>query len=102
MNWKLLHPKASLEMLGFIPHFLSEANPQRAREQLHNAYAHGGGWLPLSGWSLLPDGRIQYPGDEPVLALAETKLRDETIRVYLHAWVAIIQPDGTFEVSRMD
>jgi hypothetical protein len=43
-----------------------------------------------------------YPGDPPMPALAETRLREETIRVYDCSWVAIIQPDKRFEVCRLD
>jgi len=31
-----------------------------------------------------------------------TKLRDEVIVLYESEFVAIFQPDGTFEVARMD
>jgi hypothetical protein len=30
------------------------------------------------------------------------ELRDELILIYEHSWVAIIQPDRTFETCRMD
>jgi hypothetical protein len=88
--------------LGFLPAMLSERNPAPAREQLHHGYAHGGGWHPFRGHKLLPDNRLTYPGDPPLRPLAQTKLRDELIVLYEHAWVAIIQPDRTFEVCRMD
>jgi hypothetical protein len=108
MNWILKHPKATHEMLGFIPFFLSDDDPRPAREQLHEAYAHGGGWVPFprklgnTGFKMLPNGNMKYPGDPETQLLGESMLRTETIRVYNHAWVAIVQPDGTFEVARMD
>jgi hypothetical protein len=102
MIWKMLHPQAKPEMLGFIPYFLDEDDPRPAREQFDTAYHHGGGWRPFAGFEMLPDGNLNYPGDPPVLVLAETKLRDETIRFYEHSWVAVIQPDGSYEISRMD
>jgi hypothetical protein len=43
MIWILKHPRARYDMLGFIPQFLDDADPRPAREQLHSAYAHGGG-----------------------------------------------------------
>lgn len=98
-----VHPKAKPEMLGYIPSFLSEQNPKPAKEQLHQNYLHGGGWQPFEGFTLNQKTlNLHYPGDPPVLALAKGKLRDETIVVYQFAWVAIIQPDGTYEVARMD
>jgi hypothetical protein len=102
MIWHLKHPKATPDMLGYIPSFLSEDNPRPAREQINTAYAHGGGFQPFIGFKMLPDGSLKYPDDPPTLLLAETTLRHETIRFYQHSWLAIIQPDGTFEITRVD
>lgn len=102
MLWRQKHPKATPDMLGLIPDFVSEADPRPAKEQFHTAYAHGGGWNDFTGFAMLSDGNMQYPGDPPTRLLYETQLRDETIRVYEDAWVAIIQPDGSFVVSSLD
>jgi hypothetical protein len=101
MIW-FLAPRVDPEMLGVIPSFLSEDDPRPAREQFDAHYRIGGGWRPMPGFTMLPDGALGYPGDPPTLALAETRLRDETIRFYEYSWVAVIQPDGSFEVCRMD
>lgn len=92
----------AIEMLGYIPQFLSEKDPRPAREQFDEAYKHGGGWQPFSGFTMLKNGDMQYPGDPPTRMIAIGALRDESIRVYEHAWVAIVQPDGSYEVCRMD
>ena len=102
MNWTMLHPEATPDMLGYLPGFLSEKDPDKAREQLNKNYSHGGGWFPMKRFTKLPDGRLKYPGDPPLLPLAQTKLRDELIVLYEHEVVAIIQPDGSFEAARMD
>jgi hypothetical protein len=102
LEWRLLHPDATFDSLGYVPDFLSLGNPQPAREQIDGNYRHGGGWEPLPNWTLQPDGKLKYPGDPPLSPLAETKLRDETIRFYNHSWVAIVQADGTYEVARVD
>lgn len=102
MEWIQKHKQATLEMLGFIPQFLNENDPRPAKEQLHDNYNHGGGFRPMPGFTMLPNGDLHYPGDPPFALLAETKLRDEIIRVYHYSWVAIIQPDGSFIVSHMD
>jgi hypothetical protein len=101
MIWIMRHPRATPEMLGYIPQFLSENDPRPAREQLDDNYRQGGGWEPLSGFKITEEG-LKYPGDPPMALLAETKLRDEVIRFYDCSWVVIIQPDGSFEASRMD
>lgn len=101
MKWYQLHPSASIEMLGFIPSFLDENDPRPAREQFNTNYVSG--WCPFKGHIMNPTNRaIEYPGDPPLLPLAMTHLRDETIIVYNYAWVAILQPDETYEIARMD
>jgi hypothetical protein len=102
MQIEYIHPKATREMLGYIPDFVSTNNDRPARAQLHEMYSHGGGWRPFNGFTLNDDLTLSYPGDDPVLPLAKMQLRDEQIVVYQHAWVAIIQPDRSFEVCRMD
>lgn len=102
MDWILKHPRMTMEMLGYIPDFLSESNPRPAREQLNTAYSHGGGWQPFDGFRMEPDGGLAYPGDPPMRVLAEAFMRTELIRFYEHSWVAIIQPSGEWEVCRMD
>jgi len=101
MIWIMKHPRATPEMLGFIPQFLSEHDPRPAREQLDSNYRQGGGWEPLPGFTITEQG-LKYPGDPPMVLIAETTLRDEVIRFYDCSWVVIIQPDGSFEASRMD
>ena len=88
--------------LGAIPFFLNPENPSSAAEQFNRHYAHGGGWQPFTGFTLNPDNSIKYPGDEKLKPLALAKFRDELICIYPHAWVAVIQPDRSFEISRMD
>ena len=91
------------ELMGLIPTFLSEANPASAREQLHVNYAHGGGWHPFKGFTYDPTTKtLHYPGDPVVSYISYAHLRDEVIIIFEHAWVAIVQPDGTYEIARMD
>ena len=102
MTWMLLHPNMTPEHLGLLPGML-DANDQRpAREQLVANYQHGGGWFPMQGHVLGPDNSLTYPGDPPLAPLAYTRLRDELIVFYDASFVAIIQPDRTFEVCRLD
>ena len=101
IDFTMKHPRATIEHLGFIPMFFDEHDPAPAREQIDDRYRHGGGWRVHKGWTMSEEG-IFFPGDPIMPVIAEAKLRDETIRVYDMAWVAIIQPDGTFEVARID
>ena len=102
LTWTMKHPQATIEMLGSIPGFLDDSDPRPARIQFDHNYGFAGGWRPFAGFTMLPDGKLAYPGDPPMELLAETNLRHETIRVYDCSWVVIIQPDGSFEACRLD
>lgn len=90
------------ERTGYIPEFFDENDPRSAREQINQNYKHGGGWFPLKGWKLFEDNSIRYPGDRTLMPVSTAKLRNETIVVYPGAWVAIIQPDRSYEIARID
>jgi hypothetical protein len=102
MKWELRHPKATADMLGHIPDFVSEDDPRPARQQFDANYQHGGGWTMIRGFAMLPNGDLHYTGDPPYELIAEARLRDEVVRFYRGAFVAIVQADGTFEVARLD
>jgi len=101
-TWLAVDPRIGPEHLGLLPGMLSERDPRPAREQLDANYQHGGGWQPFPGFKLHRDNSLSYPGDPPTKPLAMTMLRDELIVFYQYSWVAIIQPDRSFEVCRMD
>ena len=104
MTWELLRPGVTEEDLGLIPHMLDPDDPRPAREQFDANYQHGGGWRPFRAGGFVLDGNnsLRYPGDPPMRALARTVLREERILFHECAWVTIIQPDGSYEVCRMD
>src|SRR5262245_45726439 len=102
MVWIMLHPAMTLDHLGLLPDMLDLADPRPAREQFDANYQHGGGWHPQSGFVLSADAKMTYPGDPPLPPLAATYLRDELIVFYDCSYVAIIQPDRSFEICRMD
>lgn len=103
MEWFIIDPRCTREMLGHIPGFLAEDDPRPAYEQFEDRYRHGGGWRPFEGFTLAEDLTLHYPGDPPFKPLAFTTLRQEVIFIYQHAWVLIFQLDSkTWEVARMD
>ena len=99
MIWNKLDPGVDL---GFLPELISDRDPRPAAKQLDETYAHGGGWDPLPGFKLGPNYSLKYPGDPPLRPLAMAKLRDEKLVFYHHSYLAVFQPDGSFEVSRVD
>ena len=88
--------------VGMIPHWLDESDMRNARDQLDDHYQHGGGWRPFEGFKLNRDKSIEYDGDPALKPLAIMKLRDEIVVMYQYGWVMILQPNGTFEICRMD
>jgi hypothetical protein len=88
-------------IVGVLPHFFQQTWMVPAAEQLRKMYV--GGWMPMDGWTYDPkDHSIRYPGDPKHKPLASATLREEKLFVYESAWVCIVQPDGSFEVSRCD
>jgi hypothetical protein len=96
----IIHPRAHLSDLGLLPSFLNENDPRPAAEQFNDRYMFGG-WHPMAGFKM-NGRRLKYPGDPALLPWAEIHFRDELILVYPGDWVAIVQPDKSFEVCRMD
>lgn len=99
-------PFTNQHLAGYLPQFFDERDPRPAREQAHTAYAHGGGWSAFKGFTL-NGGRestfsLSYPGDPPMRELSRAQLRDELIVLFQSDWVAIIQPDNSYEIARMD
>jgi hypothetical protein len=92
----------SVEALGLIPSFLDQNDPRLAKEQFDANYQHGGGWFKYDGFEMDKDHTLLGKGDPPLKPIATMWFRDERIFLYRHAWVAIVQPDETFEVARMD
>lgn len=96
------------EDIGLIPTFLSPSDKRSAVEQFDERYAHGGGWRDFEGFILERPTEdkatwfLQYPDDPPMALAAHTRLGDETVLVFEYAWVAVVQPDGSYRIARMD
>src|SRR5215471_18636731 len=91
----------SVEDWGFIPEMLNEADPRPAREQLDAR----NGWLPLHNPDMRfdPERRLfTYPGDPPLRAISSLRFRNELLFLFPASVILIWQPDGTWEVARMD
>ncbi len=99
ITWELLYPHIDV---GLLPEMLDPRDPRSAAVQIDANYSHGGGWHSFKGFKLTPEGNLQYPDDPPRRALATAKLRDERIILFEGDWVAVIQPDGSMDVARID
>lgn len=98
----ILDPRATLDELGIIPMFLSPGDRRPAIEQIDAHYGHGGGWRHVERFEMGESYSLCYPGDEPLQPLFAGRLRDERIFVYHYGFVAVVQPDGSFEAARID
>jgi len=87
------------DALGFLPGFLNAEDARPACEQLDANYGYGGHWR---AGKIDAEGTYRYPGDPPLRWAARATLRDETILFYPYAFVAVIQPDGSNVMQRMD
>lgn len=102
LEFKMLHPSYTIEDLGMLPFFAWESNPKSVKEQINDNYKHGGGWQSMKGFTLNKDTSISYSDDPPQHPIAIANLRDEIIFVYESSWVLILQPNGSFDVARVD
>jgi hypothetical protein len=101
----VLAPKTRFEDLGLLTLMLDDSDPRTASQQFDEHYC--GGWFPSQGINgtgkMHPTNfTFSYPGDPPLRPIAMTKLRDEIVVFYDHGFVAIFQPDGKWEMARLD
>lgn len=105
LRWSLA-AGANMGWLGLVPMFVNDHDPRPLAEQINERYAHGGGWMPLSGWSYDPQTHaIAYPDDlESLFPFAEYvhPVTGERLYAYKSSWFAIVQPDDKYEVARLD
>lgn len=98
---------------GLLPMFFDKTDERNARAQLHENYAHGGGFFEFHGFTLIDYKHnfervrgnfkaLQYPEDPPMLEIGRGQLREETIILFENSWVAIVQTDGSYVVARCD
>ena len=93
------------EVVGDIKYFASQELDAPLRDQFNAAYSmvsFGGGWNPIEGFEMLEDKSLKYPEDPPLKPLAVASFRNQKVYAYSYEFVAIVEEDGTFEVSRMD
>lgn len=112
LNWRAtghgMERGVTLDWLGLIPSMISAFDPTPVAEQVDANYQHGGGWRPLEGWKIDEDYVLTYSPEDPPLKPLFQAEHDrgggvmEKVFFYDYAWVNVVQPDGTFEVSRMD
>jgi hypothetical protein len=102
--WTTFVPGFTVAHLGYLPDILLPDDPRPVQAQLEDRYAHGGGYR-SSGFDkfrLDPGLVLQWPEDPPQHPLAATLIHDELVVLYPHALLLVMQPDGKWEVTRVD
>lgn len=102
ITWNARHPRFQPDMLGYVLDFLDEDDPRPAQQQFDANYRFGAGWTTGKFTIAAINDALCYPGDPPQPPLAECQLRHERVLFYPHELIAIVQPDGSFVVQRMD
>jgi hypothetical protein len=90
---------------GIIPTFLDPEDLRSAKEQFHAHYI--GGWNKFEGFKWDADNELLNYGegedaDPPMKPISMLLFREEMIVMFPYSWVMIIQPDGDWEIARMD
>lgn len=95
---------SEFDLFGFLPGMALDNDPRPVIEQFKERYV--GGFRPLEGFALLNLATTQpilkYPGDPPMRAIGTATHGEERIILFEGSWVAIVQPDNRYVVSRMD
>lgn len=91
------------DVTGFLPEILDPNDPRPVADQLNEFYAHGGGYRPMEKWSFDPvTWVLTYPEDPPMRPLAMTWINRQCVILYPSSFLVILEPDGTFAVTRVD
>lgn len=94
--------------LGLIPSFVDNQCKDDAVTQIHNNYAHGGGWRDLSGYQIhfTQDGRVELLGpekcDPPLKEMARGLHGRELVFVFEFCMVAVVNSNDVLRVARID
>lgn len=90
--------------LGYLPEWVT-ANPEVSIvDEIHNNYAHGGGWHDFEGFTVDPDtGAMSYPGDPVQMPIALFRSDTEVMWLYSGSWVTVYDDySETFRTARID
>jgi hypothetical protein len=102
-GWELVHPRATFDMLGYVPGFIDISSDAPLRDQINAGYVSG--WhRSASEWVRISNTLQGHPEDPPFPMIARYRHQPtgELLEFYTSCYTAIVQPDGTFEVARLD
>lgn len=94
-------PEALVKACGVLLEWVDDSDRRPAREQYDHHYNYG----PLhesTGGSITEEGIFMYPQDPPQYPMVKGRMRHETIYIYQHAFVAIVNDNGNIFRTRID
>lgn len=93
-----------MHYLHNVPMWLADSLEGEKAVVVFNREYQFGGWQPLRSKGMIvdKDGNFKYPGDPVQKPLFKIEYNDEVIYGYESEMWAIVQKDGSFEISRMD
>ena len=105
MTTKLVKLPKHIEAWGFIPHMLNPTSDKPLWEQIHDNYAHGGGWNDFDKFDLSQTDKgtymLTYPGDPAYVERDRMRIGDEALVLFDHSWIMWIKGDEV-KVARID
>lgn len=104
--WIQLDKRFPAEGLGYLPDILLPTDKRPVKDQLEDRYAHGGGYRPFPDKHFRLDRRtmtLKFPGDPVFKPAAMAFFGSEQVFFYPNcSLLLILQPDGKFDVTRVD
>ena len=94
-------------LIGYLGQIFLNGTGETAQEQLNQRYAHGGGFHPFEGFILAgadetDAATITYPKDPPMREVSRLSLNEQTLILFEHQWLAIVEADNSYRVTRVD
>ena len=106
--WKQTAPFEAC--VGYVPTMVNNVDTD-AVKQLHENYAHGGGWVPFRSFRVEKDRTghytLNYPDDPPYVQIAQGWLpaTKQLVVMFPSAWVMVVdkaENGETYRIARMD
>lgn len=98
--------KGDVEAFGYILDMIMPTDDVPLWEQIHNGYAHGGGWHDFDGFSVIDEGderKLRYPGDPDFKELARITVNDdEELSIFDYSWVLWRKKGHADKIARID
>jgi len=107
-NFEMAMFAINIEAFGMIPHWIDRYQEDPLWFQVHEGYAHGGGWRDFEGFEVLQGDaetpyEIQYPEDPVYEEIGRIQTEQEVLVMFPNSWVLWQNlKDGNTKIARID